>query len=114
MKHHGRIIFVVVVKCPEHFDGQVFESEMVGGQIWSYLLAMNAMGDKNPMGTVMTYNKIVLATIENFAQKKKKSEDGSGTATTQETEDLNVKREVYYRKCMQRVLFFLPSCKLYR
>ena len=68
LRRQGRIFFVVEVKSPEvrNIDN-VFRSPNVAGQIWSYMSAMKAMGDKQPMGAVMTYNKISLVTLDDLS-----------------------------------------------
>ena len=67
----GKIIFAVEVKSPDarygNHNDQVFTSENTSGQIWSYLLAMRSTGIQQPLGAVMTYNKIALASLESFA-----------------------------------------------
>ena len=66
----GKIIFAVEVKSPDarygNHNDQVFTSENTSGQIWSYLLAMRSTGIQQPLGAVMTYNKIALASLESF------------------------------------------------
>ena len=66
----GKILFAVEVKSPDARDGnhndKVFTSENTAGQIWSFLLAMRSTGIQQPLGAVMTYNKMVLASLESF------------------------------------------------
>jgi hypothetical protein len=66
VKVKGSIIFVVEVKSPELFNGQVFDSETVAGQIWLYLQCMRQHGCERPLGAIMTYNKIRLVSLDNL------------------------------------------------
>jgi hypothetical protein len=46
----------------------VFDSTNVAGQIWSYLLAMEASGVAVPMGAIMTYEKIAAVTLQDLSK----------------------------------------------
>ena len=72
LEFEGRVMFVVEVKSPAHKETEgdidiVFDSEHVGGQIWSYLYAMKASGVEVPMGAIMTYEKIALVTLDDLS-----------------------------------------------
>ena len=66
----GKIVMAILVKSPDVQDGnrndKVFTSESTSGQIWSYLLAMKSTGIQQPLAAVMTYNKMVLASLDSF------------------------------------------------
>ena len=66
----GKIVMAILVKSPDVPDGsrndKVFTSESTSGQIWSYLLAMRSAGIQQPLAAVMTYNKMVLASLDSF------------------------------------------------
>ena len=66
IEQDGHIIFPIEIKCP---GKEVFTSEHVGGQIWSYLLLMKHLGVRRPMGAIMTYNEIALVTLDDFSEE---------------------------------------------
>ena len=73
LEFEGRVMFVVEVKSPAHKETEgdidiVFDSEHVGGQIWSYLYAMKASGVEVPMGAIMTYEKIALVALHDLSE----------------------------------------------
>mmetsp|Transcript_35862 Transcript_35862/g.74590 ORF Transcript_35862/g.74590 Transcript_35862/m.74590 type:complete len:739 (-) Transcript_35862:1458-3674(-) len=67
LRRGGRIFFAIEVKSPETPKQKVFTSKHVGGQIWSYLYAMKAAGDEQPMGAIMTFDKIALVTLDDYS-----------------------------------------------
>lgn len=69
LRREGKIFFTIEVKSPELQNGEVFQNSKVGYQLFSYLLAMHAMGDEAPMAAVMTYDKIALVTLDDYAKK---------------------------------------------
>ena len=71
LRREGKIFFAIEVKSPELRKGEVFENGKVSYQLFTYLLALYAMGDEAPMAAIMTYNKIALVTLSDYADKEK-------------------------------------------
>jgi hypothetical protein len=67
LQRQGLIVFVVEVKSPEANGNEVFTSNAVAGQVWSYLYAMRASGVEVPMGAIMTFKKMVLVTLDDYS-----------------------------------------------
>ena len=63
LKREGRMFFAIMVKSPGKED-EVFKSENPSGQLWSYLYAMKQLGIEQPMGAIMTYDKMVQVTLD--------------------------------------------------
>lgn len=68
LRHEGRMFFAIEVKSPGKED-EVFASRNPGGQLWSYLYAMKQLGIERPMGAIMTYDKMVLVTLEDCGEE---------------------------------------------
>ena len=86
LRRSGKIFFAIKVKTPELHESEVFGSKSVAGQIASYLLAMKALGNPCPMGAIMTYNKIVLVTLEDFFATSDENEHGNDELESMEIE----------------------------
>ena len=64
----GKMVFVIEIKAPdrEGTDDNVCENELVGGQIWLYLMTMKAAGIDNPLGAICTFNKIRIVSLKDM------------------------------------------------
>ncbi|KAL3903617.1 MAG: hypothetical protein SGILL_010378 [Bacillariaceae sp.] len=64
----SKIVFVIEVKAPNRaglpVEKNVFQNELVGGQIWLYLMSMKQAGVKNPLGAICTFNEIRLVSLD--------------------------------------------------
>ena len=76
LQYAGVQFYTIEVKSPDPSGGnKVFESEATAGQKWSYQLGAKQLGIEQPMGAIMTYNKLVLVTLEeDFADTPKHKE----------------------------------------
>ena len=86
---NGKVVFCVEVKAPETKQGEVFESGIVAGQIFDYLMTMKQLGVPHPLGAIMTYNGIRIVSLENFQENhelEEAAEEGGGDVVTQRSE----------------------------
>ena len=70
----SKIVFVIEVKAPNRAptsaEKNVFQNELVGGQIWLYLMSMKQAGVKNPLGAICTFNAIRLVSLEEMSSHR--------------------------------------------
>ena len=86
---NGKVVFCVEVKALETKQGEVFESGIVAGQIFDYLMTMKQLGVPHPLGAIMTYNGIRIVSLENFQENhelEEAAEEGGGDVVTQRSE----------------------------
>ena len=69
IEYRGCPLFPIEIKSPELKKGQVFMSRNVHGQIWIYLMILKQLGRKNPIGAIMTYNKIRLVSLSDLGRR---------------------------------------------
>jgi hypothetical protein len=64
-----KLIFVIEVKAPNRprTRDNVFESDLVGGQIWLYLMSMKQAGVVNPLGAICTFNQIRIVSLNDMS-----------------------------------------------
>jgi Family of unknown function (DUF5898) len=62
---NNTVILAIEVKSPERLGTKdnVFESGLVAGQLWLYLMSVKQMGVAQPLGAICTFNKIRLVSL---------------------------------------------------
>ena len=73
IRQHG--ILCIEVKSPERKDGEVFSSEEVAYQVFSYCMLLKRLGHEFPVVSLTTYNKLCLVTLPDPSHDLSKCEE---------------------------------------